>query len=97
MSTEYVIYNGIKMAAEWPCRIVDAQQKTVYVINGKEYPRIHYGDEAEDWGADRQPCHDCGVIKQQYHVPFLCDAERCPACGGQVISCDCKYEGDTPS
>lgn len=32
-------------------------------IGGKLVDRIRYGDEREDWGADRGPCHDCGVAK----------------------------------
>jgi hypothetical protein len=37
-------------------------------IGGKVYQRLRYGEEAEDWGADRQPCHDCGVIKGELHI-----------------------------
>lgn len=94
MSDEYVLYNGIKMHPEWPAKIEDAQNQPTYTINGSEYQRIRYGNESDDWGADKFPCHDCGVIKGQYHVPYLCDVERCPVCDEQVIGCDCDYEGD---
>ena len=33
-------------------------------------------------------CHDCGIAAQGKHHPG-CDMERCPACGGQLISCFC--------
>ena len=65
-----------------------AQLQTTVVIGGIERQRIRYGEEAEDWGADRQPCHDCGAAKGQFHA-FGCDVERCPVCGGQLIFCEC--------
>ena len=90
---KFVEYRGSRMIEGWPERIQQAQQQTTYSIDGQEYPRVKYGDEEDDWGADRQSCHDCAVLKGEYHVPS-CDVERCPACGGQVLSCDCDYEGD---
>ena len=90
---EYVLYNGHQMVSYWPQKIEEAQQQPHYVIGGRQYARIAYGAESDDWGAERQTCGDCGVLKGQLHVPS-CDIERCPACGGQAISCDCDYEGD---
>ena len=33
-------------------------------------------------------CHDCGAEVGEYHLEN-CDTERCPKCGGQLLSCDC--------
>jgi hypothetical protein len=93
MEKEFVEYNGTQVIEGWPEKIEAAQVETTYVIGGMEYQRIPYGQEEDDWGAETRPCHDCAVIKGQLHVPS-CDVERCPACGGQALSCDCDYEGD---
>lgn len=66
-----------------------------YLIKGKLYDSILFGDEDEDWvGNEENPtCGDCGVHVGEKHLD-MCDIERCPACGLQFISCDCgiKYE-----
>jgi len=38
-------------------------------------------------------CHDCRVKKGELHL-LGCDAERCPNCGGQYISCGCPAAED---
>lgn len=38
-------------------------------------------------------CHDCGIENKQGNVHHCgCDIERCPKCGGQLLSCDCWGE-----
>jgi hypothetical protein len=92
---QFVIYRGARMINGWPEKIREAQTITHYDIGGSEFERIRYGSESDDWGANERPCHDCRVIKGEYHVTG-CDVERCPKCDGQAICCDCLDE-DTKS
>ncbi len=82
---ELTDFRGMQVASFWPKKVQQAQEKHTYLV---EVPRVRYGDETYDWGADRAPCHDCGVIKGEYHVP-RCDVEECPVCGKQAITCGC--------
>lgn len=62
-----------------------------YFIDGIDYKPINMG-EPGDFDEDCEPnctCHDCGCAVGEQHT-LRCDAERCPACGGQLISCDCN-------
>ena len=91
---EFVEYRGQRMIKGWPERIQAAQVDHSFEINGVDHARIRYGHEDDDWGADSHPCRDCRVFKDEYHVRG-CDVERCPACRGQAISCDCVHDDET--
>jgi hypothetical protein len=86
-----IMYRGAPMIEGWPEKIRSAQKLSSYTLKGRSVPRIRYGDEQDDWHADRVACHDCRVIKGEFHVPS-CDVEECPACGGQLLSCDCDFD-----
>lgn len=43
------------------------------------------------FGSTWNTCHDCGCKEGELHEPG-CDMERCPFCGGQLLSCRCRYE-----
>lgn len=92
MKKEFINYKGATVIKGWPEKIAAAQLECSYVINGVTYPRIPFGDEREGFFVeDHEHCHDCAVMKGELHVPG-CDVERCPACGGQAIGCDCNGE-----
>jgi len=48
----------------------------------------HVVGSVRDKGA--ATCHDCGVKEGEIHQRG-CDMEKCPFCGGQLITCSCRY------
>ncbi len=64
-------------------------KKVPIVHNKKSYEPIKFGDDG--YGSPGERCHDCGALYGNYHHPG-CDMERCPVCGGQLISCGCIDE-----
>ena len=49
---------------------------------GEQYVRIPFR------GFHGERCGDCNALSGNYHH-WGCDLERCPVCGGQLISCEC--------
>jgi hypothetical protein len=88
-----VMYRGVEVIEGWPEKIRKAQEITTCIVHGKEVPRIRYGEEKGDRGANQKPCHDCAVVKGEFHVQG-CDVEQCAGCGKQRFSCDCEPRDD---
>jgi hypothetical protein len=58
---------------------------------GKGVAMIRFGDERARMGMFS--CGDCGVRRGGFHHPG-CDVQRCPVCGGQMMSCGCRFDED---
>ena len=60
-------------------------------IGGKMYKRVPVGGSGDffEGSGENARCTDCNALCGHYHH-WGCDAERCPACGRQLISCDCE-------
>jgi hypothetical protein len=86
-----ILYRGVPMIEGWPERIIAAQQVVSLRLEGRDVPRIRYGDEHTDLKAASVPCHDCSVLMGEFHVPG-CDVEECPVCHDQLISCECPFD-----
>lgn len=44
---------------------------------------------------EKRDCGDCAAKPDQLHSGG-CDVERCPKCGGQIISCECFTDETWP-
>lgn len=53
--------------------------------------RIPFGKEQNFHGCESDTCGDCGAPYGVFHF-LRCDIERCPICGGQLLTCDCQDE-----
>lgn len=87
---DFVEFQGERVVRTHPFEIVRAQTIPFLIIHGEIYERIPYASP-NDLLADEDtgiPCHDCTVQPRQYHA-FGCDAERCPRCEEQWLTCAC--------
>ena len=98
------IAQDIYSTFEWIDDYTEAQKNKTVRLSGETYRRIRFGkeplwdgateDEATMWRElARRPCHDCGVIKGEFHLDG-CDWEHCPRCKGQYLCCGCRTEED---
>jgi hypothetical protein len=76
---------------------VSCVEVPVRLADGRTLAPVRYGQGrlGVDWRGpgDARPCHDCLTPLGGFHHPG-CDAESCPNCGGQVISCGCLSDDD---
>jgi hypothetical protein len=72
-----------------PAVLIDTNPRPEFA--GVPFQRITYPPDGDS--SYPENCVDCAAPQGGLHHPG-CDVERCPACGGQAISCNCRWEGD---
>ena len=77
---------GAEMATARSCSVY------VFHLDGRRLDLLAYGLEP-GWRSGPDRCGDCGVDRGGWHHPG-CDIQRCPACGGQLLSCGCRFDED---
>lgn len=71
---------------------IDGCKPSTFICAGKRYERIKVGDAGDMYESDSETrCDDCGAKRGHYHHTG-CDCEKCPICGGQLLSCGCDYK-----
>ena len=55
-------------------------------IEGVELARLRVGEERPP---SDSPCPGCAAYYVALHATG-CEYEQCPACGGQLVSCNCR-------
>ena len=76
--------------ALWVISVESVSHRLTWFVMFDGIKRLFSGPNRND-DADRhmiKACLDCGVRSGELHDLF-CTKERCPFCGGQLISCDC--------
>lgn len=63
---------------------------TAFHLAGRHFALIPYGQETH-WEARSPRCGDCGTPRGGWHHPG-CDIQQCPACGWQMLSCECWFD-----
>ncbi len=58
------------------------------------YDQVYIGDQWYNRNTEYfdhgERCHDCNIKNEVGNIHhFGCSVERCPACGEQLLSCDC--------
>lgn len=60
--------------------------------HGRCVSMVPWGSELR-WPHSNRRCGDCGVAPGKWHH-LGCDIQECPTCGGQLLSCDCRFDED---
>jgi hypothetical protein len=76
---------------EYDCQCDYCKKHICELINVGGVPRCGHPKCENNIKPKKVKCHDCGVEEGDKHKDG-CDMERCPFCGGQLISCDCCYD-----
>lgn len=76
--------------------MTEARSCTVEALHrgGRRIEMVPWGDEP-GWGRSRTRCGDCGVVPGGFHH-LGCDIQHCAVCGGQMLSCGCRFDEDGP-